>query len=139
MSVQQYAKHRDISVQAVYSLIKRENIEWVKQNGIKMIKVRDNTIKQDVENDSTQIKQGCKEILKPYSMLIKQLKKQIKTLEKTQDKNYLRLEKLFDKVIQVKQLSAPIPVEEFVEADLSQKKKKKKYKNKSKKKKKYKK
>ena len=124
MTVQQYAVHRDISVQAVYSLIKRNKVEWISQNGLKMVKVKLNTIKQEVESDSIQSKHYCKEILKSYKTLIKQLKKDIKKLENDKDKNYERLEKLFDKVLEVKQLSAPAPIESDV-IDVSDKRSKK--------------
>ena len=134
MTVQQYAVHRDISVQAVYSLIKRNKVEWIEQNGLKMVKVKVNTIKQGVESDSIQNKDLCNEILKPYKTIIKHLKKDIKKLEDNQDKNYLRLEKLFETVLQVKQLSAPAPSNEDIIDVKSNKKKKSKKSNKKKKK-----
>ncbi len=137
MTVQQYAVHRDISVQAVYSLIKRNKVEWISQNGLKMVKVKVNTIKQSVVSNSIESKHYCNEILKPYKTIIKQLKKQIKKLENSEDKNYTRLEKLFEKVLEVKQLYTPAPIESNVidvsdKNGLKNKKKSKRNKKKSK-------
>lgn len=122
MNVEQYAKLRDISRQAVYSLIKRNKIEWIVQNSVKMIKVYDKTVQQDVQQVvqpmQQDIQQDVQLIIQPYTTLIKhlkkqirELKKQIKKIENNKDKNYERLEKLFDKVLEVKQLSAPVASE----------------------------
>lgn len=86
MNVEQYAKLRDISRQAVYSLIKRNKIEWIVQNSVKMIKVYDKTVQQDVQQVvqpmQQDIQQDVQLIIQPYTTLIKHLKKQIRELKK---------------------------------------------------------
>lgn len=144
ITVQEYAKQEEVTVQAVYGLVKRETLSSITYEGKKMIVldikqyVKDDSThnKHDVENDSTPNKvdeRYYKRQIKPYLMHIKHLEKEIKKLENEKDKNYERLENLFNKVIDVKQLSAPAPIESDV-IEVSDKKKSKKSKKSNKKK-----
>ena len=144
ITVQEYAKQEEVTVQAVYGLIKRETLNSITFEGKKMIVldikqyVKDNTIqnKHNVKNDSIVNKPNeryCKRQIKPYLMHIEHLEKQIKKLENNKDKNYERLEKLFDKVLEVKQLSAPVETS-VIDIEPSRKKNKKSKKKKKSKK-----
>ncbi len=90
ISVPEYAKQQKVSVQAIYGRIKRGSIETVIEDGIKMIEVQGKTKK---------LQSKCK--CKHYKREIKSLKKQIKRVIKDKDRQYLQLEKLFDRLLQV--------------------------------------
>lgn len=142
ITVQEYAKQEEITVQAVYGLIKRETLSSITYEGKKMVVldikqyIKDDTTqnKHDVENDTTQNKPNeryYKRQIKPYLMHIRHLEKQIKTLEKSRDKNYQRLENLFNRVSELRQLSLPIS-EDVIDIIAEKKSKKKKGKSKKK-------
>ena len=143
ITVQEYSKQEGISVQAVYGMIKRDKLQVITFNGVKMIllDIKEDTtsIKQNIESDSTDNKNDSiryKEVLKPYTILIKHLKKQIKKLEQDKDKNYQRLESLFDKVSELKQIPATVETNVIdIEPDTKKKKKKKRKEKKGKSKK----
>ena len=71
MTVGEYAKDSNVSVQSVYQRIKRGTLEVEIQNGVKYIKLGN----KDNNNEN---KQDCKETIKAYKMLIKDQRKQIK-------------------------------------------------------------
>ncbi len=87
ISVPEYAKRQGVSVQAIYQRIKRGSIEVVVEGGIKYIQVQ----------GKSKAKSECKH----YKREIKSLKKQIKRVIKDKDRQYLQLEKLFDRLLQV--------------------------------------
>lgn len=143
MKVSDYAKEYNLSVQTVYKRIKRGVLDTEIKDGLKYVKLDLNDIEEELKKVKPTLNQklnnglnkfnptlnpDCKEIVKPYKKMIKGLKKQIVKLESNQDKNYLRLESLFDKVMKVNQLSAPIEAE-IIEKKKKKQKKKKKSKN----------
>ena len=129
MSVSEYSKAKQVSVQSVYQRIKSGKLEWELKDGIKYIKVKD---EEEYKEKGQGMQADCKEIVKVYKRLVKDLRKQIKRLEKGKDKNYEQLEKLFNISLQSKGFT---PLLEANVIDVNPKKsKKEKSKKKNKKK-----
>ncbi len=107
ITVPEYAKHRGVSVQAIYQQIKRGSLSVTMEDGIKYIQV-------DAKRKS---KPKCSQ----YKREIKYLRKQIKRITKDKDKQYHQLEKLFDKLLQLN--VAPV-LSEVIDVKPMKKKKK---------------
>jgi hypothetical protein len=90
MKVKEYSKAFNVSVQSVYQRINKGTLEIEIKDGIKYIKVIDQPKKEKTTTD-------CKEIIKIYKSIIKDLKKQIARIEKDKDRSYANLEKLFER------------------------------------------
>ncbi len=128
MSVSEYSKAKQVSVQSVYQRIKSGKLEWELKDGIKYIKVKD---EEEYKEKGQGMQADCKEIINVYKVLVKDLRKQIKSLKKGKDKNYEQLEKLFNISLQSKGFT---PLLEANIIDVKEKKKSKKGKKKKKKK-----
>ncbi len=127
MKVGEYSKAFDVSVQSVYQRLKKGTLKYEIKDNVKYVKVFDKPpVKEKLKNS----KDNCKDIIKVYKQVVKDLRKQIKRLERDKDRNYSNLEKLFDKVLEVKSLSAPVLEAEIYETKKSKKKNKKKSKKK---------
>lgn len=127
MTVNEFSKAFNVSVQSVYQRIKRGTLKVEIKDGLKYIQVGDNE-GNNVENKDTQA--NCKEVIKVYKAMVKDLKKQIKDLKKDKDKNYQRLEALFDRTLNNLGFTPLLPKqEEAVEAEFEESKKKKKKKH----------
>ena len=123
MKVGEYSKAFNVSVQSVYQRLKKGTLEYEIKDNVKYVKVFDKPLAKEKFKSS---KDSCKDIIKVYKQVVKDLRKQIKTLKRDKDRNYSKLEKLFDKVLEVKSLSAPVLEAEIYETKKSKKKKKKK-------------
>lgn len=108
MTIQEYAHYRKVSVQAIYSKIKNEKLEVEIIDGTKFIIVKDFKKKK---KKSKKKSNDCKAIIKEY-------KKIIKLMQVEKDKNYLRLENLF-------QLSLEHKPNNIIDVKVKKKKKKK--------------
>ncbi len=130
ITVQEYAARFAVSVQSVYQRIKTGSLQHEVQGGVKYVVVA------SVEESQPQTKRvlnfgerPCDEVVKGYKVLIKDQRRQIKYLqkllrkeEKRQDKNYNRLQVLFNLVSENKDLRRS----DHIEAKLVKPKKKKK-------------
>ncbi len=126
MSVSEYSKAKQVSVQSVYQRIKSGKLEWELKDGIKYIKVKN---EEEYNEKGKGVQADCKEIIKVYKLLVKDLRKQIKHLEKGKDKSYEQLEKLFNMSLQRKGFT---PILETNVIDVNPKKSKKSKKKKKK-------
>jgi hypothetical protein len=141
ITVSEYAKEFNCSVQSVYQRIKRNSLKCVKENGVKYVILMSNTGSIRVEKDvKPKVKSEFKELVK----LIKHLQKQIDTkdaeikrltkeLSKAQLHSMATMKGYIDK-LEIMQLSAPLSVQDDDIIEVKEpKKKKKKSKNKQKK------
>ncbi len=118
MKVKEYSKVFDVSVQSVYQRIKAGSLEVEINDGVKYIKVLElpfNKAGTNVEQDP------CKQIVKLYKGVVKDLRKQIKELKREKNKSYSQLEKLYDR-----SLGFNIPSLPHIEAEVFEVKSKKK-------------
>ena len=129
VTVKDYALYKAVSIQSVYGKIKRGSLTIDTQSGVSMVIVKDseayeieklNGTKDDskyidnsMKDDSNEIinsvklltklhKQGVKQYkkeIKIYKKQIKDLQKTIKKIESKKDDNYLRLEGLFNNLL----------------------------------------
>ncbi len=138
LTVSEYAKEFNTSVQSVYQRIKRNTLKCVKENGIKYVVVESDTGSEKVVKD---IKPNVQSEFKYLVKLIKRLQNQIedkdheiKRLTKKLEKCNGSKEKVLVKYIQeLKQLQiTSSPEEEII--DIESKKSKKKSKKSKKKK-----
>lgn len=133
LTVSEYAKRLNVSVQTIYKKVKRGSLTTVKENNITYVIIDDN-------EDLTGIKQKVKENSNELLTLVKAQQKEIKRLTKKLEKANSSKEDVFLKYIaelkEVKLLNTPT---EFKEEDNDvvdvkiKKKNKKKSKNKPKK------
>lgn len=129
MKVGEYSKAFGVSVQSVYQRIAKGTLKSEIKDGIKYVKVFDEPLNNSFNKKSSKIKQdNCKDIIKVYKRMVKNLEKQIVKLEQKKDRDYANLEKLFNKALDLKK-DTPL-----IEAELVGTKKKKKKKSKGKKK-----
>ena len=126
LTVKQYAENMSISVQSIYAQIKRGDLNWVEENGIKYVVVDDNSIKPKVENNLNL----AFKIIKRKDKEIKRLTKQLAKCNKKSEGVYLSY------IAELKhlQLKAPVKQSEDDTDIIEVKTKKKKSKKKSKKK-----
>jgi pyridoxal biosynthesis lyase PdxS len=121
ISVKDYAKLHDISVQSVYQRISKGSLAYEIQDGSKMIKVKDNPGSGKNQSD-------CKAKVKILKAQIKLFKKEIQLLESSHRTAIDNMQKLLDMVLQIREINRPV-----IEAKvLKRKKKRKKKKRKSK-------
>jgi len=126
MTVSEYANSLQVSVQTIYKRISKGTLEVKQKDGIKYIVTDAKSNKQPVKDD-------CGLIIKEYKHIIKELKKQIKGFKKEKDKNFERLEKLFDlSLAQQNKTKAISHRGEVTEAEIIKDKKKSKKKNRKK-------
>lgn len=125
-SVTEYALQQGITRQSAYGRIKRGSLQVVTIGGVKYIESNDNMTATDSVSSTTDVNVS-KDIdsvmtahVKSLKKEVRHLKKQLKEQEKTKDKEYHRLEKLFDAMMNSNIKQIPI-----IEAEIVKKKKKK--------------
>ena len=132
LTVSEYAKRLNVSVQTIYKKVKRGVLTTVKENNITYVVLDD-------EEGVTEVKQKISESSNELLTLVKTQQKEIRRLTKKLEKCNGTKEKVFLQYIEEMkqfqlQLQAPIPVvnnEEIIEVK-EKKKKKKKSKNRKK-------
>jgi len=123
MKVGEYSKVFNVSVQSVYQRLKKGTLKYEVKDNVKYVKVFDKPLTKEKLKSS---KDNCKDIIKVYKQVVKDLRKQLKSMKRDKDRNYQNLEKLFDKVLEVKNLPVPVLEAEIYETKKSKNKKKKK-------------
>ncbi len=135
LTVSEYAKRLNVSVQTVYKKVKRGVLTTVKENNITYVVLDD-------EEGLTGVKQEVKQSSNELLTLVKTQQKEIRRLTKKLEKCNKVKEDVFLQYIQeikaIKQIQAPVPDQEddFVDVTAEKSKKKKKGKKSKKKKKK---
>jgi IS30 family transposase len=125
LTVSEYAKRLNVSVQTVYKKVKRGVITTVKENNITYVLVDEeeglNPVKQKVKNSSSKLLT----LVKTQQKEIKRLTKQLAKCNKKSEKVYLSY------IAELKhlQLKAPVNIDEDI-IDVKKKKKKSKKKRK---------
>lgn len=128
ITVQEYINRYKVSKQSVYARIKSGSIQSVVKDGVKMIQ----DVSQPLVNaESTQSQDDSQSTVNPDSIEIKYLKKEIKRLKKElkevkkeKAKSEERIDRLFDVIVNRKEL--PGTTGEIVDVAMIEKKKKKK-------------
>lgn len=113
ITVKEYAKGLDTSVQSVYQRIATGSLEVELVDGVKMIRVAD---KPKASKDCTKSKAKV-QMLKGE---VKALKRELALVVESDKKSYDHLEKMFNMLLQLKQVDTPV-----LEAKIVKKKKKK--------------
>lgn len=113
ITVQEYINRYKVSKQSVYARIKSGSIQSVVKDGVKMIQDDSQPM---VNADSIELKYLKKEL--------KKLKKELKEIKKEKAKSEDRIDKLFEAILNRKEL--PGTTGEIVEVAMIEKKKKKK-------------
>ncbi len=112
LTVSEYAKRLNVSVQTIYKKIKRGVIPTVIENSITYVIADSSEFKQEVKQDDSDY---CKQLLK----IIKTQQKEIKRLTKKNEKQNKFLISKYENVL-------PKPKDDIVDVNVAPKKKKKK-------------
>jgi septal ring factor EnvC (AmiA/AmiB activator) len=132
MTVSEYAKSLNVSVQTVYKKIKRGVITTVKENNITYVVLEGEEGVTEVKSKvSESYNPMVKELLKIIKSKDKEIKRLTKALAKAQSEENQTLKEVFSELKSLKMLSAPpeenvIDLEEIKERKKRSKKKKKK-------------
>ncbi len=114
ISVKEYAEQQNVSVQSVYARITSGAVKYQLKDGVKMIEVKDKPKVKTVDHK-------CKAKVKILKSKVKALKRELVLIRESDKKSYDHLEKMFNMVLQIKQVDTPV-----IEAKIVKKKKKKK-------------
>jgi len=132
LTVSEYAKRLNVSVQTVYKKVKRGVITTVKENNITYVVVDEDEgvkgVKQKVSESSNELLT----LVKTQQKEIKRLSKKLEKCNKTKEDVFLQY---IEEIRAVKQIAGPVPVEEDVIEVKEEKSAKKKSKKKNRKKK----
>ncbi len=101
ITVSEYASRNKVSVQSVYQRIQTGSIACEIKDGVKMISVPDNPA-------SKKSLSKCKAKLKIMKARVKALKKEIARNEAAHQKSYDNLQKMFDMVLNIKEVKLPV-------------------------------
>jgi len=112
LTVSEYAKRLNVSVQTIYKKIKRGVIPTVIENSITYVIADSSEFKKEVKEDDSNY---CKQLLK----IIKTQQKEIKRLTKKNEKQNKFLISKYENVL-------PKPKDDVVDVNVAPKKKKKK-------------
>jgi len=133
LTVSEYAKRLNVSVQTVYKKIKRGVITTVKENNITYVVLDD---KEGVTEVKEKVSQSSNELLTLVKTQQKEIRRLTKKLEKCNKGKEEVLLSYIGELKAIKQIQAPVPEEEDVIEVKEEKSKKKKGKKSKKKKKK---
>jgi len=111
LTVSEYAKRLNVSVQTIYKKIKRGVIPTVVENSITYVIADSSEFKQEVKQDDSDY---CKQLLK----IIKTQQKEIKRLTKKNEKQNKFLISKYENAL-------PVPKNNIVDVNVAPKKKKK--------------
>lgn len=129
LTVSEYAKELNVSVQTIYKKIKTGVITTIKENGITYVIVDSSEVKQAVKPSSKDACKPFQKIIKRNARQIKDLQKEIKRLTKELSRAKDGKAEVLEKFIfEVKRLQAP--KEEIIEIKPKKKDKKKRKKGK---------
>ena len=129
MKVGEYSKAFNVSVQSVYQRIKSGSLDVELKDGVKYVKAPDNVpgVKKQGKGKSE-----CKQVIKLYKGIVKDLKAQLKQAKRDHKQSYVQLEKLYDKALGLTFNRLELPHVEAEVYDVAPKKGKKKKKHKHK-------
>lgn len=124
LSVSEYSTAFKVSVQSVYQRIKRGSLKSKKENGITYVILENEEIKGIKDDLKPSVESDCKDLLKLIKSQSKEIKRLTKELTKAKNEEVQTLKAFIG---EMKQLTAPAPVEEdIIEVKPKKKKKKKK-------------
>jgi len=129
LTISEYAKRLNVSVQSIYAQIKRGSLKSVEENGVKYVVLEDTTIKPKVENTLKEAFKIIKRLQKQIKVKDKEIKRLTKQLAKCNNKSESVYLSYITELKQL-QLKAPVNIDEDI---IEVKKKKKKSKTKRKK------
>jgi len=118
MTVKEYAKSQNVSVQSVYARITSGAVKYQIKDGVKMIEVESKAVKDKVDTK-------CKAKVELLKARVKALKTELELVRESSTKSYDHLEKMFNMVLQIKQVSAPMIEAKIVKKKKSKRRKKK--------------
>jgi len=126
LTVSEYAKRLNISVQTVYKKIKNRTLISIKEDGLTYVIVDSMEIKESINKVQEDSNPMIKELLKIIKKKDKEIKRLTKELSKAKDQSLSTMSAYVQKLEEIKQLEAPVVKDTVIDLEEVKPKKKKK-------------